>query len=64
MESIYIELFHIFVLNAIRYSILIIITLKDQESHPCLILSQLPRNNDNNVNNYNSPRKHYNPAAC
>ena len=42
----------------------LIITLKDQESRPYLILSQLPRNNDNNVKNNNTPRKHYSPAAC
>ena len=37
-----------------------IINLKDQESHSHnLFLSQLPRNNDNNVNNNNNtPMKH------
>ena len=38
MESIYIALFHIFVLKET-----LIITLKDQESNRYLILSQLPR---------------------
>ena len=36
---------------------LLIITMKDKESHPYLILYQLPRNNDNNVNNNNTHRK-------
>ena len=51
MESIYIALFHTHALSAL--TLIIIITMKNLKSN--LILSQLPRNNDNIVNN-NTPR--------
>ena len=52
MESIYIALSHI-----AQSALTLIITLKDQESHPHVILSQLPRNNSNKVNKNNTHRK-------
>ena len=61
MKNIYIPIFKILCLQS---ALTLIINLKDQESHPYLILSQLPRNNDNNVSNNNTPRKHYSLAAC
>ena len=51
LESIYIMLFHIVCAERTLN-----ITLTDQEYF--FILSQLPRNNDNVINNDNTPRKH------
>ena len=53
MESIYKALF---LIDLAQSALTFIITLKDQESHPHVILSQLPMNK-NNVNN-NTLKKH------
>ena len=58
------EIIYIAPLHTAQSTLTQIITLKDQESHPYVILSQLLRNNNNNNVNNNTVQEAYSPAAC